>query len=183
LNLLYVFFIALALFSFYVLFLYNRLVKYKVESDNAFAQIDVQLKRRWDLIPRLVEVVKGYMAHERETLQKVVEARSRALGSSSLPDRLQAEGEIGVGVERLLAVWEQYPDLKADQAALKLQEELVTTENRIAYTRAYYNDISANYNTQLLQFPSNLLAGWMGFAPKTYFRAGADERAVPVTRF
>ena len=173
----------LALLCVYIILLYNKLVRYKVESDNAFFQIDVQLKRRHELIPNLVETVKGYMQHERETLQKVVEARGRAMGATGMKDRLEAEGEIGVGVGRLLAVWEQYPALKADQGALRLQEELVTTENRIAYTRGYYNDICANYNTLIRQFPSNLLAGLMALRAREYFQAGDAERALPVTKF
>ncbi len=177
------------LFSFLVLLLvavvllYNKLIRYKVEAENAFAQIDVQLKRRHELIPNLVETVKGYMQHEQETLRKVVEARARALAAPGMAERLAAEGEIGQGVGRLLAVWEQYPGLKADQHALKLQEELVTTENRIAYSRGYYNDISANFNTLIQQFPSNLLAGAMNLKPRVFFTAGAEERVLPVAKF
>jgi LemA protein len=100
-----------------------------------------------------------------------------------MAERLSAEGEIGQGVGRLLAVWEQYPALKADQHALKLQEELVTTENRIAYSRGYYNDISANFNALILQFPSNLMAGALGFRPRVFFAAGAEERSVPSAKF
>lgn len=175
--------VLLALLSLYVILLYNKIVRYRVEADNAFFQIDVQLKRRYELIPNLVETVKGYMQHEKETLQKVVEARARAMGASHLDDRLKAEGDIAAGLGRLLAVWERYPDLKADRHALQLQEELVTTENRIAYCRGYYNDIGANYNTLIRQFPSNLLAKMMGCRPREYFQAGEDSRSVPSVEF
>lgn len=163
--------------------IYNRLVRYRVECENAWSQIDVQLKRRSDLIPNLVETVKGYMKHEQETLVKVMEARQKAMQAQGFADRVKAEGEISQLLSRLMAVWENYPDLKADQNARALQEELVTTENRIAYARGHYNDVSANYNTMIAQFPSNLVASWFAMKPREFFQVEEADRAVPKVQF
>lgn len=163
--------------------IYNRLMRYRVECENAWSQIDVQLKRRTDLIPNLVETVKGYMKHEQETLVKVMEARQKAVQAQGFAERVKAEGEISQLLSRLMAVWENYPDLKADQNARALQEELITTENRIAYARGHYNDVSANYNTMLVQFPSNIVASWFAMKPREFFQIEEAERAVPKVRF
>ncbi len=167
----------------YVIAVYNRLVSYRVEVDNSWSQIDVELKRRHDLIPNLVETVKGYMAHERGTLEAVMAARARATGATNLPDRMKAEGEISGLLGRLLAVWENYPDLKANQNAIKLQEELTSTENRISFSRGHYNDVAANYNTQVQQFPSNIVAGVTGFAARPYFQMAEAEKEAPQVKF
>src|SRR6185369_3686329 len=152
--------VVLVMLSFVILYIisaYNRLVLYRVEVDNSWSQIDVQLKRRSDLIPNLVETVKGIMNFEKETLTKVMQARSGAMGASNAGDRLKAENEITGCLGRLLAVWENYPALKSNGNAQQLQEELASTENKIAYVRGHYNDVAANFNSLTQQFPSNLI--------------------------
>lgn len=163
--------------------LYNRLAGYRVEVDNAWSQIDVQLKRRHDLIPNLVETVKGSMKFEQETLTKVMEARAKAMGAGNMTDRVKAEGEISGFLGRLMAVWENYPDLKSNKNALALQEELTTTENRIAFSRGHYNDIVANYNTMLVQIPTNLIAGICNFEKREFFQVPEGEKAAPQVKF
>jgi LemA protein len=163
----------------YAVAVYNRLVKYKVEVDNAWSQIDVQLKRRHDLIPNLVETVKGVMNFEKDTLTQVMQARANAMGATNPGDRVKAENEISGGIGRLLAVWENYPDLKSSKNASELQEELTSTENKIAYSRGYYNDIVANFNALTQQFPSNLIAGPFGFQAREFLKAADSEKEVP----
>jgi LemA protein len=163
----------------YFIAVYNRLVKYKVEVDNAWSQIDVQLKRRHDLIPNLVETVKGVMNFEKETLIQVMQARANAIGATNPTDRVKAENEISGGIGRLLAVWENYPDLKSNKNASELQEELTSTENKIAYSRGYYNDIVANFNALTQQFPSNLVAGPFGFQPREFLKTADIDKEVP----
>ena len=165
-----------------VVAIYNNLVRYRIECDNAWSQIDVQLKRRHDLIPNLVETVKGVMEFERGTLTKVMEARASALGAKSFNDRIKAEGEISGLVGRLLAVWENYPTLKSNQNAMQLQEELSSTENRIAYSRGHFNDVVSNLNALVEQFPSNILAGTFGFKKREFFQAPEGERQVPTVK-
>jgi LemA protein len=167
----------------YGIVVYNSIVKYRVEADNAWSQIDVQLKRRHDLIPNLVETVKGVMKFEQETLQKVVQARSSAMGASNQADRVKSENEITGLMGRLLAVWEQYPDLKSSKNAIQLQEELSSTENQIAYSRGYYNNIAANYNTQIQQFPANVVAGMFQFKLREFFSAPETDKEVPKVQF
>ncbi len=164
---------------FSMISIYNNLVRYRVEVENAWSQIDVQLKRRYDLIPNLVEAVKGVMNFEKETLTKVMEARAKAMGAVDSSSRMKAEGEISGYLSRLLAVWENYPALKSNQNAMQLQEELVSTENRVAYTRSHYNDVSANLNALIQQFPSNVVAGMYGFQKKEYFQTSESDKTVP----
>jgi len=173
----------IAVLVVYVIAMYNKLVKYRVEVDNSWSQIDVELKRRYDLIPNLVETVKGVMNFEKETLTKVMEARAKAMGAGNMTDRLKAEGEISGLLGRLLAVWENYPDLKANKNALELQEELTTTENRIAYSRNHYNDMVSNFNVLVEMFPSNIIAGMFGFAKKVFFETAEAERQAPSVKF
>jgi LemA protein len=161
------------------IWLYNSLVGLRNQVRNAWAQIDVQLKRRHDLIPNLVEAVKGYMQHEREVLQRVTDARSRAMTASGAAQAGAAEGQLSQAVAGLLAVMERYPDLKANQNVLALQEELVSTENRIGFARQLYNDMVARYNTRQQAFPANLAAGGLGFQPAEFFQMDVGERAVP----
>ena len=168
--------IALGLIAYFIS-MYNTLVRYRVETDNAWSQIDVQLKRRTDLIPNLVETVKGVMKFETNTLTQVMEARGRALGATSQRDRLKAEGEISGLLGRLMAVWENYPDLKSNRNALELQEELTTTENRISYTRGHYNDVVANLNTMIVQFPTNLVANTFRITKREFFETPETEKA------
>jgi LemA protein len=165
---------------------YNSLVRLRNQARNAWAQIDVQLKRRHDLIPNLVETVKGYMKHERETLEAVTAARNLAQGAIGKGVGTQAKAETGLSgaLSRLLAVAENYPDLKANQNFLALQEELTSTENRISFSRQFYNDSVLNYNNKTQMFPSNLIASMFRFKPDEFFEVEvAAEREVPGVSF
>jgi LemA protein len=165
-----------ALAFLYPVILFNRLVSYRFESEKAFSQIDVQLKRRHDLIPNLVETVKGVMEFERATLTRIAEARAGAMAAPDLARRFAAEGEITGLLSRIMAVWESYPALKASDNARQLQEEISSTENKIAYARGYYNDIVANYNTLVQTVPSNLVAMVFGFREKVFFKVRESDR-------
>ena len=149
--------------------LYNRLVRYRVRVDNGWSQIDVQLRRRYDLIPNLVETVQGYAAHEKSVFEEVTAARTRAMGAQAVGDQAQAENQITAGLGRLIAVAENYPELKANQNFLALQEELTGTESKIAYARQFYNDQVMRLNTAIQTFPSSLLASAFGFRPREFF--------------
>lgn len=162
---------------------YNRLVRGRNAVDNAWAQIDVQLKRRHDLIPNLVETVKGYAAHERATLEAVVAARAQALGAQGPAERASAETMLSGALKSLFAVAESYPDLKASANFAELQEELAATENRIAYSRQYYNDAVLTYNNAIQTVPANIVAGMTGFTPREYFQAPGEERGPVQVRF
>src|SRR2546425_10037938 len=159
----------IAFLLLYVVFTYNRLVRYRVRSENAWSQIDVQLRRRYDLIPNLVESVKGYAAHERELFEEVTRARAQAQAASGVQDQAQAENQLSRTLSRLLAVAENYPDLKASQNFLALQEELTGTESRIAYARQFYNDQVMLLNTRIQAAPSNVVAKAFGFTPREFF--------------
>jgi LemA protein len=185
--------VALAAFAIGI---YNRLVALRNRFKNAFAQIDVQLKRRYDLIPNLVESVKGYLQHERGTLEAVVQARGNAVSAAqraaaapgepgAMQGLAQAEGALGGALGRLLAVFESYPDLKANQSIMVLQEELSSTENKIAFARQAYNDSVMQYNTRRESFPDNLLAGLFGFGGAELLQAteSAGERSAPKVSF
>jgi len=163
----------------YVMITYNGLVSLRNKIENAWAQIDVQLKRRYDLIPNLVETVKGYATHERETLEAVVQARNVAMSASGPQEQAQAENMITGALKSVFALSEAYPDLKANQSFLNLQEELTGTEGRIAYARQYYNDSVFRYNTKIQSFPANLLASRFRFDEREYFEAD-DEARGPV---
>ena len=149
---------------------YNRLVALRNRIDNAWSQIGVQLKRRYDLIPNLVNTVKGYAAHEKEIFEKVAEARNSAISAKSVPDQAQAENQITQALRQLFAVVENYPDLKANQNFLALQEELTATEGRIAFARQFYNDTVLSYNNKVQQFPSRIVAGMFNFTPREFFQ-------------
>ena len=157
--------------------IYNGLVNRRIETDNAWSQIDVQLKRRYDLIPNLVETVKGYASHEKDTLEKVVQARNLAMNARSVGEVAQAENMLSGTLKSLFAVAEAYPDLKANQSFLSLQEELKATENRVGFARQHYNDAVGQYNSALQRFPSNIIAGTFGFKPAEFFRLEAGEAA------
>lgn len=171
--------VILVLLILYVIGIYNGLVRLRVQVENAWSQIDVQLKRRHDLIPNLVEAVKGYMKYEQETLTKVLEARAKAVSVTSVPDKAKAEGELTGALKSLFALFENYPDLKANQNVLALQEELTTTENQIAFARQHYNDSVMFYNTKIQVFPSNIIANIFQFTKKDFFEAPEEEKAVP----
>jgi len=165
---------------------YNSLVGLRNQVKNAWAQIDVQLKRRYDLIPNLVETVKGYMKHERQTLEAVTKARNLAqkLSDSGAAERGKVEGELSNALARLLAVAENYPDLKANQNFLALQEELTSTENKISFSRQFYNDSVLRFNNKTQMFPSNIVAGMFSFKTGEFFETAAPaEREAPKVSF
>jgi LemA protein len=156
---------------------YNRLVRDRNRIDNAKSQIDVQLKRRHDLIPNLVETVKGYAAHERGVFEAVTQARANAISAQGEAPQAQAQAEnaLSGALKSLFAVAEAYPDLKANQNFLNLQEELTATEDKIAYSRQFYNDSVLGYNTRIQSFPGNVFAGMFHFTPREYFEAEAGD--------
>jgi LemA protein len=162
---------------------YNGLVKRRVQVDNAWSQIDVQLKRRHDLIPNLVETVKGYAAHERGTFEAVTNARANAINAQTPAQQAQAENVLSGALKSLFAVAEAYPDLKANQNFLNLQEELTSAEDRVAYARQYYNDSVNSYNTQIQKFPTNLLAGMFHFEKRDFFDAAPEDTETPQVSF
>jgi LemA protein len=172
--------VVVLLITFWIL--YNGLVRLRNQVKNAWAQIDVQLKRRHDLIPNLVETVKGYMKYERETLEAVTKARNLAqqVSSAGAGERAKAEGELSSALARLLAVVERYPDLKANQNFLALQEELTSTENKISFSRQFYNDSVLRYNNQTQMFPSNVVAGMTGFKASEFFEVTVAAEREPV---
>jgi LemA protein len=159
--------------------LYNRLVQFRNRVDNSWAQVEVQLKRRWDLIPNLVETVKGYAAHERGTFEAVTEARAAAQRASTTEERAQAEGILGQALGRLFAVAEAYPELQADENFRQLQAELSETENRIAVSRQVYNDAVLTYNNSVQTFPGAVLAGPFGFAIREFFDVEDEAQREP----
>ena len=163
---------------------FNGLVRMRQEVKSAWSQIDVQLKRRHDLIPNLVEAVKGYMAHERGTLENVIKARNQAVGATSVADKAQAENMLTQTLRSLFAVVERYPDLKANQNVMALQEELTSTENKISFARQFYNDQAARFNATIESVPTNMVAGSGGFAKVDFFQLdNAAEREAPQVKF
>jgi LemA protein len=161
--------------------MYNSLVKRRNQVDNSWSQIEVQLKRRHDLIPNLVEAVKDYMSYEQETLTSVTQARAAAIDAGNNGPEAQAEAEnmLTGTLKTLFAVAENYPDLKANQNVMQLQEELTTTENKISFARQFYNDSVLTFNNKVQTFPSNLIAGMFNFTTRQFFEAPEAERAVP----
>jgi LemA protein len=164
-------------------FQYNGLVRLRNRIDNAWSQIDVQLQRRHDLIPNLVETVKGYAAHERETLERVVQARNQAVAAQGPAAQGQAENVLTGALRQLFAVAEAYPDLKANQNFLNLQEELTSSEDRVAYARQFYNDSVLKYNNKIQTIPSNVIAGMFNFQEREYFEGEEEARTVPRVQF
>lgn len=158
--------------------LYNKLTRLRVQTDNAWSQIDVQLKRRYDLIPNLVETVKGYASHEKETLEAVIQARNAAMNSSGgEAAKAQKENMLSSTLKSIFALQEQYPDLKANENFLNMQEEVTTTENKISFARQHYNDSVSSYQTQLEVFPSNLVADFFNFENREFFELDDTESA------
>ncbi len=166
--------IVVVLFIF-VIFIYNSLVTLKQRVKNAWSQIDVQLQRRFDLIPNLIECVKGYMAHEKETLEKVTQLRTSWAKAESVSEKANLDNQLSNALKTIMAVSENYPDLKANQNFSELQEELRGTENKISYSRQFYNDSVTRYNTKLELFPSNFIASMFHFTPESLFEAESDE--------
>jgi LemA protein len=169
--------VVIAAIALWAVATYNGLIGKKVETENAWSQIDVQLKRRYDLIPNLVETVKGYASHERETLEKVIQARNAAMNAQGPAAKAEAENMLTSTLKSLFAVSEAYPDLKANQNFLKLQEELTATENRIGFSRQHYNDSVGRYNTALMSFPANVMGNIFGFRQVDFFQLDAAEQA------
>ena len=170
--------------ALYVVSIYNGLVRKRNQVDNAWSQIDVQLKRRLDLIPNLVETVKGYAAHEKSTLEAVINARNAALAAPGNPaSQAAADNALTGALRQLFALSESYPDLKANQNFLALQEELTATEGRVAYARQFYNDSVLSYNNKLQVFPAVMIAGMFHFEKREFFEAEDAAREVPKVQF
>ena len=168
----------------FVIGVYNALVRLRNQVDNSWSQIDVQLKRRHDLIPNLVETAKGYMQHERGTFEAITEARSKAMGAGNVADSAKAEGMLGEALSKFMLVVENYPDLKANQNFLSLQEELTSTENKISFARQSYNDQVLFFNNKIQMFPSNLIANMFNFGKRDFFELESPaEKEVPKVSF
>jgi LemA protein len=161
---------------FWVVLSYNGLVRSRNEVDNSWAQIDVQLKRRYDLIPNLVESVKGYMKHERELLENITKARAAMLSATTVGKKAEVSNQLSQTLKSLFAVAENYPKLKANENFIQLQEELAGTENKIAYSRQHYNDSVMMYNTKIQVFPTNIMAGMFNFTKRESFSAPDEEK-------
>jgi LemA protein len=172
-----------ALVLLYAVFTYNRLVRLRVRTENAWSQIDVQLRRRYDLIPNLVETVKGYASHERELFEEVARARSQAQSATGVKGQAEAENQVTRSLRQLLAVAENYPDLKASENFLALQEELTGTESKIAYARQFYNDTVGSLNTLIQQFPSRIVATLGRFEPREFFEIEEPARGPVSVQF
>ncbi len=175
--------ILIVLLAIAVVVVYNRLVVKRMRVNNGWAQIDVQLKRRYDLIPNLVETVKGYAAHEKEVFEKVAQYRSMAMGATGPKEIAEANNMLTQTLKSLFAVMENYPELKANENFLRLQEELTATENKISFARQFYNDIVMDYNTMLQTFPQSIIASMFNFTVREFFEAPAAEREVPKVKF
>lgn len=176
--------IVLAVVVLFVISIYNSLIRLRNQVRNAFSQIDVQLKRRHDLIPNLIETVKGYMKHEREIMENITKYRSQAMDASSVGDKAKAEGLLSGALGQLRIQVENYPDLKANQNFLALQEELTSTENKISFSRQSYNDQVLFYNNKIQMFPSNIIAGMFQFKEEEFFELeDVKEREVPKVSF
>lgn len=165
--------------------IYNNLIVLRNQNQNARAQIDVQLKRRHDLIPNLMEAVKGYMAHEQNILTKVTELRQQAvnISGSDIKSVAQIENQLSSALKSLFAVAENYPDLKANQNFIQFQEELTSTENKISFARQFFNDTVLNYNNKIQTFPDNIIAGMFNFSKENYFEIPEIEKNAPVVKF
>ena len=176
----WILFTLIILFFLCMIFIYNRLVSLRNEVKAAWKQIDVQLKRRHDLIPNLVTVVKGYMEFERNTLERVISARAKAMSAMRIPEKAMTEDRLTQALGGLFAVIENYPNLKSNENVMELQEELTSTENRISFARQFYNDLVASYRTKLGIFPDNIIASAFGFEKEDYYSIEEADREVPV---
>ncbi|MBW2148033.1 MAG: LemA family protein [Deltaproteobacteria bacterium] len=176
-------FVAIAVLGFTTYGSYNSLVVLDEGVKSAWAEVENQLQRRFDLIPNLVETVKGYAAHEREVLTQVTEARARVGGATTVPEKIAANNQLSSALSRLLLVVERYPDLKANVNFIRLQDELAGTENRIAVARKRYNDSVQSYNVKIRRFPTNILAGLFGFQRAEFFRPPAEAKEAPKVKF
>ena len=179
-----IFIIIVVVVAIYAVSIYNSLVRLRNQVKNAWSQIDVQLKRRHDLIPNLIETVKGYMTHERDTLENITKARAAAVGADTVGEKSKAESELSGALGKFNLVVENYPDLKANQNFLALQEELTSTENKISFARQSYNDQVLFFNNKIEMFPSNILAGMFNFGKEEFFEIEVkEEREVPKVKF
>ncbi len=169
--------VVVALLVIWIASMYNRLVSLRNNRENAFANIDVQLKQRYDLVPQLVNTVKGYASHEKEVLEKVTEARTAAMGATTINDKIAANNMLSSALAGLKVSVEAYPDLKANQNFLQLQNELADIENKLAATRRYFNSATKELNTAVQSFPSNIIAGMFGYAKEPMFEIAQEERA------
>ena len=167
----------------YVIGVYNKLVNARNKVENQFSQVDIQLKRRADLIPNLVETVKGYAKHEKTTLTEVIEARNKAVNAGSVNEKIEANNELTGALNKLFALAEAYPELKANENFLSLQGDLKDTEDKITYARQFYNDSAMGYNNLIQMFPSNIVANMFGFKKFEYFKAEEKEKEVPKVEF
>jgi LemA protein len=163
----------------WIIWTYNGLIALRHQIENAWKQIDVQLKRRYDLIPNLVETVKGYMKYEQDTLQKVIDARSKAMAASGIRETAEAENVLTQSLGRIFALMENYPELKANENVTRLQEELTTTENQLAFARQYYNDLVMRFNMKQEVFPANTIASFFRFQPGEFFPVPESDKAAP----
>lgn len=175
--------IVLVLLIGYVIVTYNNLVSSRNKVENQFSQVDIQLKRRIDLIPNLVETVKGYAKHEEGTLTKVIEARNKAVSASSINDKVDASNELANALSKLLVLVEAYPDLKANSNFVTLQNDLKDTEDKIAYARQFYNDSAMVYNNHVEMFPSNIIANIFKFKKFEFFKISEKEKENPKVEF
>ena len=166
-----------------IIHMYNKLVGLRNRVKNSYSQIDVQLKRRNDLIPNLIETVKGYASHEKGVLEEVTKARTGVMNAKNIEETSAADNQLTGALKTLFAVAENYPDLKANSNFQQLQNELTDTEDKISYARQFYNDVVLKYNNACQQFPSNILAGMFGFSEESYFQIPETETAVPEVKF
>lgn len=179
-----IFFVIVGLLIFFIVGMYNSLIRLRNQVKNAWSQIDVQLKRRHDLIPNLVETAKGYMKHERETFENITRARSNAMKAGNIGEKIKAEKALSGAMGMFNVVVENYPDLKANQNFLSLQEELTTTENKISFSRQGYNDQVLFFNNKIQMFPSNIIAGMFHFKEEEFFEIeDVKEKEVPKVKF
>jgi len=176
--------VVIVLLIIFAIGIYNALIRLRNQVENAWSQIDVQLKRRHDLIPNLVETAKGYMKHERGTFEAITKARSQAMGAKTVSDAGKAEGALGEALSKFMLIVENYPDLKANQNFLAVQEELTSTENKISFSRQSYNDQVLFFNNKIQMFPSNIIANMFKFGKRDFFELeAAAEREVPKVSF
>ena len=175
-NIIFIVLAIVVLIAIYVVSVYNKLVNARNKVENQFSQIDIQLKKRYDLIPNLVETVKGYAKHEKETLEGVIEARNKAVTANSINEKVDAENQITGALNKLFALSEAYPELKANENFKSLQNELKEVEDKIAYSRQFYNDTAMSYNNIVAMFPSNIVANMFKFKSYDYFKIDEKER-------
>ncbi len=171
------------LFLIWLILTYNRLIRLRIMTDQAWSDVEVQLKQRHDLIPNLVETVKGYATHERKTLEEIVKLRNTAISATSVEEKIEAENMLTKALRQLFALAENYPDLKASDNFQKLQDELARIEASISQARRYFNAVVRDYNTSIAIFPNSIIAGLLGFSTKTFFEISEEEKAVPQVKF